>query len=84
MTSISDIIRGVAAEVGRGNTYYNDKLKDGTRSIKVWGFHAQDYDILETRLMNAGYGVKRVKTPGEVYYGHRLNGSTRLHVREAN
>ena len=82
MTKISNIVRGVTSEVGRGAKYFNDKLESGDRSIKVWGFTESDYDMLEARFQNAGYGVKRVTTPGIAFAGRLYaRPQTRLHVR---
>ncbi len=74
------IVRSVA---GKDATIYNDKLKNGVRSIKMdlWArnvngvYELRDRDVLTaqaaTQLQAAGYNAKIVKTS---------SGDTRLHV----
>ena len=55
---LGKIVRGV---VGKGGTVYNDKLANGTRSIKVekYGWTNKDYDAVQTALEAEGYTVTR-------------------------
>ena len=55
---LGQIVRGV---VGKGGTVYNDKLANGTRSIKVekYGWTNKDYDAVQTALEAEGYTVTR-------------------------
>ena len=79
---VTAIINGVRAERG-GSAYFNDKLKSGARSIKVWGRSDSIYGIAAARLEKAGFAVKYVRTPGisfgGAFYSHP---QTRLHVSE--
>ena len=60
---------------------FNDKMSTGGRSIKVWGWKAEDYDAAQAALEAAGYTVKRIVTPvtGEGYIW-RTGGKTRLQI----
>ena len=75
-TRISKIIQGIAAEQNRGRIY-NNKLKQGGRSIKVIGWNKFDYLLAQRRLERAGFFVKTVTTPGH----SRTGPATRLHVK---
>ena len=49
----------------QGGYIFNDKLVDGTRSVKVWGWTDADYDNAKNMLERAGLAVikkVRVKT----------------------
>ena len=72
------IANAVVAINQRGNFVFNDKLVDGTRSLKVWGWKLDDYTLAQKLLEDAGCRVTRVKTPG--IFGR--SGSYRLHVVE--
>ena len=68
MTSkMTKVIRSV---VGPDAVIFNDKLVDGTRSVKIWGIK---YDYVPTikALIANGFNVKLVDG---------FNGRTRLHV----
>ena len=58
---------------------FNDRMKNGGRSIKVWGWGEQDYDYAQKFLQELGFTVKRVITP---YFHYCYGGNTRLHVWE--
>lgn len=73
---VTAIINSVRAERGRG-LYFNDKMKNGARSIKVEGWDSESYDIAVEQLELAGFTVKRVRTTGDSWF---LPPQTRLHV----
>jgi hypothetical protein len=84
MTKVSNIVRGVMAEYGH-HTYFNDRLKSGDRSIKVWGLSQAGYDELERRFQNAGFGTKQIETPKMIWNGRLISGGNlRIHVRETS
>lgn len=59
-SKIAKIVRGV---VGYNAEVFNDKLKNGMRSIKVnCGNDEAQVDAIKSALEAAGYQVKKVKT----------------------
>jgi len=68
----------IQALAGKGAFIFNDKLKSGGRSIKVWGWSADDYLAAKTQLEAAGLPTKLVantESPGP-------SAPFRLHVTE--
>jgi hypothetical protein len=61
---------------GRGSTIFNDKLVDGRRSLKVWGWMYAEYAQAADILRQQGHEVSMVQVPAG--RGKRL----RLHVAE--
>ena len=61
---------------------FNDKLKDGTRSLKVWGWTEADYAKAKIVLEIAGCKVKVVQFTRYRQRGARTVTQTRLHVTE--
>ena len=59
--------------VGNAGHVFNDKLKHGVRSLKVWGWSYDEYIKCKQILELAGCSVKVVTTP---------NLAMRLHVVE--
>lgn len=53
------VIRHLA---GKDCTIYNDKLKNGTRSFKVWGWSERDYFNAVAWLEHYGHSHACVKT----------------------
>ena len=73
----------VCKDTGRGTVIFNDKLADGTRSLKVWGWDDLDYMCAVMRLEALGFKPKLVKT--RLQYDARAGRerrSTRIHVLE--
>ena len=69
MTSkMTKVIRSV---VGPDAVIFNDKLVDGTRSVKIWGIR-YNYGPTIKALTSNGFSVKLVDG---------FNGRTRLHVK---
>ena len=63
----------------KGQFVFNDRLRDGRRSLKVWGWDDNTYTRAKDMLEAAGCKCVIVKTPkGKFYRG----GVTRLHVTE--
>jgi hypothetical protein len=66
-TKMIKVIRSV---VGKDKVIFNDKLVDGTRSVKIWGIGYRYGPVIKA-LEAAGFSVKLVSG---------FNGRTRLHV----
>lgn len=84
----STLTRQVANQVCKLNGHqtwntviFNDKLKDGRRSLKVWGWEDSDY-LLATKLLRKA-GAKVSMEIFETSSVLSLSGTqTRLHVTE--
>ena len=67
---------------GRGTMMFNDKLADGRRSLKVWGWSDSDYHKAKQLLEQEGCAVEMVTTR-KVDLGYRTyQPRIRLHVTE--
>lgn len=83
----SKITQLIRAQAGKSRRVYNDKLADGTRSVKVRGWRKGDYRLAKSTLEAEGYEVKLVEfnIPSYVwgYRGGSAKGKqVRLHVTE--
>jgi len=83
----SKITQLIRAQAGKSRRVYNDKLADGTRSVKVRGWRKGDYKLAKSTLEAEGYEVKLVEfnIPSYVwgYRGGSAKGKqVRLHVTE--
>ena len=83
----SKITQLIRAQAGKSRRVYNDKLADGTRSVKVRGWRKDDYKLAKSTLEAEGYEVKLVEfnIPSYVwgYRGGSAKGKqVRLHVTE--
>ena len=72
----------VIKETGYGWLKFNDKLKDGTRSLKVLGWTLREYQMAAHILHRAGYDTKIVNHNGYSVRGGRNYTQIRLHVKE--
>lgn len=81
-TQTTHIARQLMKDQRRGSMIFNDRLADGRRSLKVWGWDKRDYlecqrllaDAgLDSKLTEAHYAASRFR-PARVQY--------RLHVDE--
>ena len=50
-TRVAQVVR---ATTGKGTQIFNDKLEDGTRSLKVWGWTRGEYFQAKQLLEQAG------------------------------
>ena len=67
---------------GRGTWIFNDRMVDGRRSLKVWGWSLADYEQAKTMLEDWGCQVELVQA---LRYINRIGQKrmvTRLHVQE--
>ena len=83
----SKITQLIRAQAGKSRRVYNDKLADGTRSVKVRGWRKGDYKLAKSTLEAEGYEVKLVEfnIPSYVwgYRGGSAKGKqVRLHVAQ--
>ena len=77
----------IRAQAGKSRRVYNDKLADGTRSVKVRGWRKGDYKLAKSTLEAEGYEVKLVEFDIPSYVWGFRGGSAkgkqvRLHVTE--
>ena len=73
----SKIIRKLAGPIP---IIFNDKLVDGTRSYKVWGWDIPDYNNALRALKSSGFSAKLVLFNGYSIRGHRHYIQPRIHV----
>lgn len=82
MTKTRAVAKMVVLAQGRGHMIFNDRLADGTRSLKVWGWTLNEYT--EAKKLLELYGCKVTMVQKERYI-NRLGQRrmvTRLHVTE--
>ena len=82
LTKTGVIARAVIAMTGRGFLVFNDRLVDGRRSLKVWGWTDKDYETARELLTRAKCQVTVVEFDA---YSPRTGGrytQRRLHVQE--
>ena len=78
MTSQSSkIMRKLA---GKDAVIFNDKLVDGTRSYKVWGWKDSDYQSARTLLMAAGFEATIQYARGFCEFRQAKHVETRIYV----
>lgn len=80
ITLTTKVAQVVSKTSGRGTTIFNDKLVDGARSLKVWGWTRGDYTMAKQLLEQAGCEAEIVE-----FVAHRWGGmkkQVRLHVVE--
>ena len=83
ITKTTKVANAVMELTGHGWMKFNDKLKDGTRSLKVLGWSNDDYKQAAKLLRVMGCEVKVVEFDGYSFRGGRSYMQTRLHVKEA-
>ena len=67
----SKMIKVIRSVVGPDAVIFNDKLVDGTRSVKIWGIKYNYVPTIKALTAN-GFSVKLV---------NGFNGRTRIHVK---
>ena len=80
ITLTTRVAQVVKATSGRGTVIFNDKLEDGTRSLKVWGWDRGNYVMAKQLLEQAGCQAELVEFLSYVRGGKRKQ--IRLHVVE--
>ena len=80
VTLTNKVARVVMATTGKGTYIFNDKLVDGTRSLKVWGWTRGEYFQAKQLLEQAGCEAELVEFVAW-RYGKKFK-QVRLHVVE--
>lgn len=80
VTETRKVARKIIKASGEGHTIFNDRLVDGRRSLKVWGWDKKMYELCQQELMAQGHIVKLVSFLVNRWGGSRLQ--HRLHVLE--
>ena len=60
MSNAVKVVRAIANDTGP-KTVFNDRLVDGTRSVKVWGWQREDYTKAVAVLRSVGLSGKVVR-----------------------
>ena len=81
-TRTQAVARALIKSTGRGHVIFNDRLVDGKRSLKVWGWQAADYQTAKNMLEVWGCDVKIVQAQRYSARDGRRQIVTRLHVQE--
>jgi hypothetical protein len=81
-TKTMAVAKVVCGANGRGHMIFNDKLVDGTRSLKVWGWCKEDYEQAQRMLDLLGCDAKVVQFTKYFARANTTKTVTRLHVKE--
>lgn len=80
--TITNIVaRGIINKTGHGTTIFNDRLVDGRRSLKVWGWSLGDYYLAKSELESLGCSVE-LRQLAKRQTGWLRRQQTRLYVTE--
>lgn len=82
VTQTTKVANAVIELTGRGWMKFNDKLKDGRRSLKVFGWTDEDYENAAKLLRVMGCEVVVVDFDSYSFRAGRNYVQTRLHVKE--
>lgn len=74
--------RQVVNEIGNAGVVFNDKLADGRRSLKVWGWTRSEYVLAANKLREMGCKVEVVNFKRRVPGRAMSKVTIRLHVEE--
>lgn len=80
ITLTAKVAQVVKATTGKGTKVFNDRLGDGARSLKVWGWDRGEYFQVKQMLEQAGCEAHLVEFVS-ARYGQRIP-KVRLHVWE--
>ena len=81
MTKSAKIARAVITLTGAGTVLFNDKILGG-RSIKVWGWEREHYDLAIQAMSKQGISAKLVRTPLFKNLTWQPGGNLRIHTKE--
>ena len=76
------LTRKAVNQIGGAGVVFNDRLEDGTRSLKVWGWTYDKYEKCAELLTSQGCKVSIVQFTKTRYKTKKT--VTRLHVIEPN
>lgn len=82
VTATTAAANAVIKVTGKGWMKFNDKLKDGTRSLKVLGWGEKEYEMAREILHMAGHDVWLVEFAANSYRFNVCYKQMRLHVKE--
>lgn len=77
LTKTMEVAKEVQKRTGKGETIWNDRLVDGRRSLKVWGWGKEEYALAEELLKQRG-----CKVFSHIFQSPRRRSMRRLHVDE--
>lgn len=68
-TNPAKLVRAMMTTFGAGTYLFNDKMKDGRRSIKVWGWKQEEWRLAVDILRAHGFSVavRNGGTPGHIH-----------------
>lgn len=75
------IVRALMTLTGKGSFVFNDRIKNG-RSIKVWGWNVQHYEVAMEAMAKQGIKSRLVTTPNSDN-PWRGGGQLRIHTQES-
>ena len=79
ITKTTQVARKIMKQ-GKGSWLFNDRLVDGRRSLKVWGWSDAEYRKAKRELEAQGCKVDMVQFVAQKWNMSKLQ--TRLHVEE--
>lgn len=82
VTLTRQVARTISSKMQFQPLIFNDRLKDGTRSLKVWGWGRSEYRLAKRRLERLGCKVKMIDQEKTSPFGGRFYSVCRLHVKE--
>ena len=84
ITLTTKVAKAVTGITGNGGRVFNDKLKSGGRSLKVWGWKLGEYKLAKVMLQEHGCQVKLVEFTSNGWNGGMVakKKQIRLHVVE--
>jgi hypothetical protein len=81
-TKTRKVAQVLSKATGRGHMIFNDRLANGTRSLKVWGWTGQDYIAAQELLRGMGCKVELVEQDKYSTRGGCTYTMRRLHIVE--
>ena len=82
VTETRRLARQHIKHTGRGSTIFNDRLADGRRSLKVWGWSLANYESFQQVLKGAGFNSEIVCFPKRTFWSNTTKLQYRIHVDE--
>lgn len=82
ITKTRQLARQHIRKVGRGSTIFNDRLKDGRRSLKVWGWSRAHYESFQQLLKAQGLNSEIISVPKRGFWAKPGDLQYRIHVDE--
>lgn len=81
MIKSAKIARAVITLTGKGTYLFNDRIQGG-RSIKVWGWEREHYELAMQAMALQGIKAKLVTTPVFKNLTWQPGGNLRIHTQE--